>query len=92
MMLIEVDVPDSIKIARWREATLPKDWATYPSAGSTQKRGSKWAAAAKELAVWVPSSVVRSEWNCLINPVHHDIRHVRGTVAGPFHFDKRLRP
>jgi RES domain-containing protein len=92
MMLVELDVPEAVPIGRWPRSTLPADWATYPTPASTQLQGTAWVHAGRELAVWVPSAVVPSEWNCLVNPVHPEIRRVRAKVLGPFHFDQRLCP
>ena len=92
MMLVELSIPDAARIDRWPTGRLPADWATYPAPASTQRMGSAWARAARALAVWVPSVVVPSEWSCLINPAHADIRSVTAKVSGPFRFDSRLRP
>ena len=46
----------------------------------------------EQILATVPSAVVPSEWNCLINPAHADIRSVTAKVSGPFRFDSRLRP
>jgi RES domain-containing protein len=92
MMLISLNVPDDVAIRRWRPKSLPRGWADYPFGTATQKRGTAWARAGKELAVWVPSAVVPSEWNCLINQMHADIARVKAKVVGSFRFDPRLGP
>ena len=92
MMLVEVELPSTVVAGRWLESGLPADWSTYPAPAATQKRGTAWANAGRELAVWVPSAVVPAEWNCLIDPAHPHIRLVNARVVGPFRFDPRLRP
>ena len=92
MVLVSLDIPDSVVIGRWRANALPRGWAEYPFRTATQKRGTAWARAGKALAVWVPSAVVQSEWNCLLNPMHPDVKRVRAKVLGRFRFAPRLRP
>lgn len=91
MVVVGIDLPES-SIVQWGASDLPPDWATYPSPESTRKRGTAWARKGRDLAVWVPSAVVPSERNCLINPKHADARHLKAIVEGPFPFDPRLRP
>jgi RES domain-containing protein len=92
MVLVSLNVPNDVAIRHWRPSSLPRGWADYPFRAATQKRGTAWARAGRELAVWVPSAVVPSEWNCLLNPMHADIARVRAKVIGRFRFDPRLGP
>jgi len=91
MVLVAYDIPDASALAAWPVATLPADWADYPAPASTQSLGTAWAAAGSELAVAVPSAVVRLEDNWLLNPAHPAMRTVRASVLGAFVFDARLR-
>jgi RES domain-containing protein len=91
MVLVSLDIPDDVAIRRWRPKSLPRSWADYPFGTATQKRGTAWAKRRKELAVWVPSAVVPSEWNCLLNPMHVDIARVKAKLVARFRFDPRLR-
>jgi len=79
-----------LAIRRWNPKNLPRSWADYPFGAATQKRGTMWAKRGKELAIWVPSAVVRSESNCLVNPIHAGIAMVEAKVLGRFRFDPRL--
>lgn len=89
MLAVEITLPAKSS-PRWTVPSLLPDWTEYPAPPSTQQLGNRWASAAKALAVWVPSVVVPTEWNCLLNPAHPDIRGVRARVVGPFRFDGRL--
>lgn len=90
LVLIEVDIPDDAVLGRWRSETLPGEWADYPFKAAAQELGTAWARTGKQLGLWVPSAVVPTEWNCLINPMHADIARVKAKVLGPFRFDPRL--
>jgi len=91
MVLVIYDIPDASALGAWPVATLPADWANYPAPASTQSLGNAWAAAGTELAVRVPSAVVRLEDNWLLNPAHPAMRTVKASVLGAFVFDARLR-
>jgi len=91
MVLVAYDVPDASPLGVWSAASLPSDWADYPSPTSTQILGTRWAATGSELALVVPSAVVPLETNWLLNPKHPAIAKVKATVLGPFPIDTRLR-
>ncbi|HSN99153.1 MAG TPA: RES family NAD+ phosphorylase [Candidatus Nanopelagicales bacterium] len=88
---ITVMIPDDILIETWTAADLPADWAMYPAPAALQARGSAWAAAGRTLAVRVPSAVVPSETNILLNPVHPDWSRCTVHPAEPIAFDIRLK-
>ena len=91
MVLVAYDIPDAAALGAWPVAVLPAEWADYPAPASTQSLGSSWAAARSELAVAVPSAVVRLEVNWLLNPAHPAMGTVTATVLAAFEFDARLR-
>lgn len=49
---------------------LPANWAAYPAPVELQQRGTAWALSGQSLALKVPSAVVTSEHNFLINLLH----------------------
>jgi RES domain-containing protein len=60
----------------------------YPE--STQKLGSEWALSLRSLALRVPSAVVPSEFNLLLNPRHPAMPEVRVGQPQPLFLDPRL--
>jgi len=90
MVLVSLEIPDDVAIRRWLPKSLHRSWADYPFGAAAQKRGTTWAKRGNELAIGVPSAVVRSEWNCLVNPMHADIAQIEAKVLGRFRFDPRL--
>jgi RES domain-containing protein len=69
---------------------LPQDWAVDPPSASTRHVGSAWVAAGNSAVLAVPSVVVASETNYLINPVHPDFARIEIGSASPLKFDPRL--
>lgn len=77
-------------IETWSSADLPEDWADHPPSTSTQAVGDAWARQARSTVLEVPSVIVRSEMNYLINPEHPDFKRITIGRPEPFAFDPRL--
>jgi len=59
---------------------LPKSWRQSPTPHAVQRIGDEWIAGGRSAVLRVPSAVIPSEYNYLLNPAHPDFRHV---VLGP---------
>lgn len=70
---------------------LPSNWRSDPAPQSIREIGDEWLWAETSLALRVPSAVVPSEDNVLINPSHPGFEDVQ--IDGPFdpEIDERLR-
>ncbi len=86
---IEVEVPNSHVETL---TDLPPDWQQLPEPypESTQRLGSEWAQSLRSLALRVPSAVVGSEFNLLLNPRHPAMGEVRIGEPQPLLLDPRL--
>lgn len=84
---VELDFPDQLPIKSIDQ--LPKNWNTYPHEGATAKIGKAFIQSGA-LCLKVPSAIVTSEFNYLLNPMHDDFMKVRFIDARPFILDKRL--
>ncbi len=69
---------------------LPKDWRRYPPPPELQRIGDEWARSGSSLVLKVPSSIVDTESNYLINPLHPDFTKIIIDSPTPFKFDLRL--
>ena len=69
---------------------LPADWKRHPPPPSTQSLGDRWVAGARTALLRVPSVVVPTEFNDLVNPLHPDFARVARLEPIPFPFDRRL--
>ena len=82
----EADIPDGLSMDA---AGLPVDWKT--NILFTQTYGDQWLKSKATVLLRVPSVIVDSEFNFLLNPEHQDFNLawiVRGPI--PFAFDPRL--
>ena len=69
---------------------LPDDWDRFPPPDSTQAIGTEWALKKKSVVLKVPSTVIREEFNYLINPVHRNFQKLSIGSPVKFVFDPRI--
>jgi RES domain-containing protein len=86
--LLRVAVPETIAIQEIGDGTLPSDWRNYPAA--TRELGDAWLDHSSSALLRVPSVIVPSAWNFLLNPVHSDAAKlgIIDVIEAPF--DPRL--
>jgi RES domain-containing protein len=92
LIAIEISVPKSVSIESIEHRSLPRNWRTYPAPSSLQRLGNAWLDGISACLLRVPSALVPSESNFLINPAHPDCRKLRVVRKGAFRLDDRLRP
>jgi RES domain-containing protein len=81
---------DQAIIRRVGVTDLPADWRNSPPPVPAQKIGDRWVAAAESAVLQIPSAIIESEFNFLLNPSHPDFRQVRLGAQRPYKFDSRL--
>ena len=69
---------------------LPANWTEEPPPPSTKQIGDLWVKEARSAVLEVPSAVIRSERNYLLNPAHPDFGRIQVGKAVPSAFDPRL--
>lgn len=77
-------------ISKVRASELPKNWRAYPTTGATRSIGDDWLVRGTSPVLQVPSTVIPSECNFLLNPAHRQFRKLRVGKPRPFQFDPRL--
>lgn len=88
--MIELDLPDSLKVFELKVKNLPMDWMSFPHSNSTQILGDKFVADQNFLIMRVPSAIVQGDSNYVLNPLHQDIKKVKIVKQVRFEFDERL--
>ncbi len=71
-------------------ALLPRNWRAHPAPAKVQAIGDAWIASRESAVLAVPSVIVPSETNYLLNPAHPDFARLEIVDAKPFQFDRRL--
>ena len=85
-----IDIPDDVSIEEIEREALPSDWREEPPPDSTKALGSEWAQAMRTAVLCVPSIVVPSEYNYLLNPAHPEFSRIQISRPQPFAFDPRM--
>ena len=71
-------------------SSLPSDWTGEPPPPSTKAIGDQWVRERRSAVLELPSVIVPSESNYLLNPAHPDFKHISIGKSEPFVFDPRL--
>lgn len=88
-VVIEVIINPSL-ITKIEISTLPRNWRAEPSPARVRGIGDRWVAQGASAVLRVPSSVIPSERNFLLNPRHPDFRKLQIGKPTAFRFDLRL--
>lgn len=89
MVMATIELPESL-VTAIDEKKLPQNWDKTPPPAAIQNFALNWISEEQSLGLMVPSIIVPSERNLLINPLHPDFNKVKLVKVAPFAFDTRL--
>lgn len=69
---------------------FPKEWREGKGHNWFLQRGDEWLRSKRSLLLMVPSVIVSSEYNIIINPQHNEFSEVKITNILPFPIDPRF--
>ncbi len=69
---------------------LPKDWRAEPPKQAAKDLGDEWVIQQRSVVLKVPSVIIETEFNYLLNPEHPAIARCLRSKPIPFRFDPRL--
>ncbi len=81
---------DDALVEEFPAKKLPADWRVEPPPPSTQRIGDAWVRQARSAVLALPSVIIPSERNFLLNPAHPDFKKISIGKPAPFEFDPRL--
>lgn len=87
--ILTIEIPDD-SITRLEISDLPKNWAQFPPPTVLSEIGQKWVNEGKTVALEVPSSIIHSSRNIILNCMHPRYREVKILEQKKFFFDSRL--
>jgi RES domain-containing protein len=90
-ILTEIRVPENIAVIRWEPKGLPPGWDANVAIPATQDLGDSWVKSGKSALLSVPSCVIPTERNFVINSAHPAFRRIKFLPPIPFAFDPRLK-
>ncbi len=88
--IITARIPATIRIERVLPTALPNAWVTAGRADELRVIGAGWVKRAKSAVLCVPSAVVPSEFNYLLNPAHPEFNRIKLGNAEALTTDHRL--
>ncbi len=88
--ILTIEIPDN-SITILTPDDLPPNWYQFPAPTILSDIGQKWVEEAETLALKVPSSIIHSAYNIILNCKHKDYRYVKIISQDKFFFDSRLR-
>ena len=90
LTVVSADIPEGLRILEIGLARLPSDWQAYPGPESLQTMGTRWVTENHFAVISVPSAIIPSERNFLVNPKHPDFSQILIHKPAPFTLDPRL--
>ena len=88
--LLTLSLPDQTAIPTFNRNQLPDSWRQYPAPDTLAEMGSQWLRNSSSVALKVPSVIVPSEWNILLNPEHDDFSNITIESVSSFALDSRF--
>ena len=90
LVAMEITIPDALPVESVERLALPLDWQTSPPTDATISVGDAWLEGQRGAVLKVPSAIISSEFNFLINPLHPHFQQISAGTSRPFAFDGRL--
>jgi len=87
--ILTIEIPDD-SITELEIKDLPANWAEYPAPTKLSDTGKSWVLAGLTVALKVPSCIINTSYNVILNFNHSDYRKVKVLDHSKFHFDLRL--
>ncbi len=77
-------------VSRLDQQRLQSNWRSYPAPTELQLIGDAWVKAGASAVLEVPSAVIATDSNYLLNPRHVDFRTIRVSNPQRFEYDPRV--
>ena len=84
----EVEIPSTVVIVPL--AVKPRNWRSEPPGSASMRVGDRWLLAKTSALLEVPSAIIPTETNLILNPAHPDAAKLRIRSARTFQFDPRM--
>ena len=88
-VVIRVEFPDNV-VDDLDPALLPANWRVSPAPARTMEIGDDWVKESRSAILKVPSVIIPSEHNFLINPGHQDFFRITVGDTTPLDVDPRV--
>ncbi len=89
-ILITIEIPKNLKRKIKKIVSLPPDWDSLETSEQTQTLGRIEFNENKQLGIVVPSSIIRQEYNIILNPRHKEFNKLKVLTIESFKIDERV--
>jgi RES domain-containing protein len=90
LVVVAADIPDNVSRVVLTPRKLPANWRQVPAPPGLAVIGDSFATDRESAILVLPSALVPSESNWLINPLHPEFAEIQVHPAEPFHYDARF--
>lgn len=87
--ILTLEIPDD-SISEIKISELPVNWKEYPAPSILAEITENWVQESKTIALKVPSCIIHSASNYILNCQHPEYNKVKILEHKDFHFDSRL--
>jgi RES domain-containing protein len=88
--ILTIEIPDD-SVNAIEADVLPKNWKAYPAPAILAEIGENWIREGKTIALKVPSCIIHSASNYILNCRHPEYSKVKIVDRRNFEFDSRLK-
>ena len=90
LVSIQIQIPSELRRTEIPLSDLPEDWRIFPGREHLKDTGTDWALKASTPILVVPSVVIPTELNYLINSKHRLVERIKILSVEPFSLDARF--
>ena len=90
LVVASAEIPDHVSRIALNNHELPPHWRQVPAPPGLATIGDSFAAQSKSAILVLPSALVPSESNWLINPLHPEFVEIQVRPPEPFQYDARF--
>lgn len=89
LAILTIEIPDD-SILELKISDLPSNWSNYPAPTILSQIGQEWVNLGKEISLKIPSCIIHTSHNYILNCQHTDFSRVKVIDHSKFYFDPRL--
>jgi RES domain-containing protein len=90
LLAIPIQIPDSIRAAEILVESFETGWDSSPPPDFTRELGTKWVLEGASAVLRVPSAIIPTEHNLVINPKHPHFSKISAGDPRTFSLDDRV--
>lgn len=87
---LKIEIPDEIIFSIIDQDEFPDNWRKSEHSAWFLEKGNHWLKLRETVVLSVPSVIIPTERNFLINPAHESSKVIKILERKPFHMDNRL--